>query len=482
MRAREPDEQGYVIRDGVRVAYECFGSQSPSVLFLPSWSIAPSLVWKFQVPHLARHARVITFDPRGNGRSDHPRDVGAYAPEEFVADALEVLDATGTSEAVLVALSRGNLYALQLAAQHPDRVLGWAALGPTIRGLGAGAQGRREALERFNLDLGVDEGWNRYNRHSWLRAYDEFVQFFFGELLPEPHSSKQLEDCFTWAMDIEPEVLVASELAIASADLDIGALFARVKCPVVVVHGTDDRAAPPSEGERVAELTGGRFIPIAGAGHLCQARHPVAVNRILSDLVRSLTPRSRPARPRLAGRRPRALYLSSPIGLGHVRRDLAIARALREERPDLDVQWLSQSPVTEFLEQAGEIVHPASSYLAHESAHIESEAGEHDLHAFAAVRRMDEILVNNFMVFDELVARGELRPVGRRRGVGPRPLPAREPGAEAGAVRVDDRLRGLDADARRRRARGVPDLGLERRDDRARRPVPPPARPVGLRR
>jgi predicted glycosyltransferase len=49
-------------------------------------------------------------------------------------------------------------------------------------------------------------------------------------------------------------------------------------------------------------------------------------------------------------------------------------------------------------------VHPASSFLASESAHIESEAGEHDLHAFAAVRRMDEILVNNFMVFDELVA------------------------------------------------------------------------------
>ena len=88
-----------------------------------------------------------------------------------------------------------------------------------------------------------------------------------------------------------------------------------------------------------------------------------------------------------------------------MRRDLAIADAMREERPDLEVQWLTQSPVAEFLEQRGEVVHPASRLLANESGHFESESGEHDLHAFQAVRRMDEVLVNNFMVFDDLVER-----------------------------------------------------------------------------
>ena len=48
-------------------------------------------------------------------------------------------------------------------------------------------------------------------------------------------------------------------------------------------------------------------------------------------------------------------------------------------------------------------MHPASAWLASESGHIESESGEHDLHAFQAIRRMDEILVANFMVFDDLV-------------------------------------------------------------------------------
>ena len=97
------------------------------------------------------------------------------------------------------------------------------------------------------------------------------------------------------------------------------------------------------------------------------------------------------------------LYLSSPIGLGHARRDIAIAQELRRLHPDLKIDWLAQHPVTAALESAGETVHPASRHLANEAHHIESESAEHDLHCFQAWRRMDEILVANFMVFHDLV-------------------------------------------------------------------------------
>ncbi|MBV8082599.1 MAG: alpha/beta hydrolase [Candidatus Eremiobacteraeota bacterium] len=102
-------------------------------------------------------------------------------------------------------------------------------------------------------------------------------------------------------------------------------------------------------------------------------------------------------------RKRRALYISSPIGLGHAQRDVAIARELRRLHPDLEIDWLAQDPVTRVLAASGERIHPASRFLASESAHIESESAEHDLHAFQAVRRMDEILVNNFMVFHDIV-------------------------------------------------------------------------------
>jgi hypothetical protein len=134
-------------------------------------------------------------------------------------------------------------------------------------------------------------------------------------------------------------------------------------------------------------------------------REPVLTNRLIRDFAETCAPVAR--RPRTwtrARERPRrALYVCSPIGLGHVRRDLAIADELRSLHPDLQIDWLTQDPVTRVLEERGERVHPASRFLASESAHIESEAGEHDLHVFQAVRRMDEILVANFMVFADLV-------------------------------------------------------------------------------
>jgi predicted glycosyltransferase len=103
----------------------------------------------------------------------------------------------------------------------------------------------------------------------------------------------------------------------------------------------------------------------------------------------------------------RALYISSPIGLGHAQRDVAIADELRKLHPDLEIDWLAQHPVTAVLESHDERIHPLSAQLASESAHITAESSEHDLNAFQAIRRMDEILLNNFMVFHDAVTEGE---------------------------------------------------------------------------
>ncbi|HEV8699265.1 MAG TPA: glycosyltransferase [Candidatus Limnocylindrales bacterium] len=110
---------------------------------------------------------------------------------------------------------------------------------------------------------------------------------------------------------------------------------------------------------------------------------------------------------RSLARRRKALYISSPIGLGHAQRDVSIAAELRKLHPDLEIDWLAQDPVTKVLETHGERLHPLSAELASESAHITAESSEHDLNAFQAIRRMDEILVNNFMVFHDAIETGE---------------------------------------------------------------------------
>jgi pimeloyl-ACP methyl ester carboxylesterase/predicted glycosyltransferase len=399
-RARYPDTEGYVERDGVKIFYEVYGEGDKTVLFLPTWSIIHSRTWKMQIPYFARHLRVVTFDGRGNGKSDRPAGKDAYAESEFAADALAVLDATATDKAVLVAFSRGAQRALLLAAHHPERVSGVAFIDPAMPL--PPSMPRDEMRAEFDKKLDSDEGWAKFNSHYWLKDHRGFLEFFFSQVFTEPHSTKQIEDCVGWGLETSPETLIATQIAqgIETED-EVRDLADKVRCPVIVIHGTEDALRSHESGAALARLTGGELISVEGSGHAPHGRDPVKVNLILRDFVEPPPPVTRWVRGK--SRRRRALYISSPIGLGHAQRDVAIARELRKQVPDLEIDWLAQDPVTKVLEGEEEQIHPASRYLANESRHIESESAEHDLHCFQAWRRMDEILLNNFMVFHDLV-------------------------------------------------------------------------------
>ncbi|MGH3030954.1 MAG: alpha/beta fold hydrolase [Gaiellaceae bacterium] len=405
-RARYPDEEGYVERDGVRVFWERYGHAPTAFLLFPTSPISQSRLWKAQIPYLARRYRVLTFDPRGNGRSDRPADAAAYGYWEFVEDGRAVLGAAGAERAILAGVCDGGGWALMLASAHPDTALGVAALAPCLPYLSAPHP--NYTRYPFAEPLDTDEGWAKYNLNYWRRDFRGFLEFFFSQQLPEPHSTKQIEDCVGWGLGTDPETLALADeeapLPWRSAE-DAQALCERVSCPVLVVHGELDACQTRERAAAVAELTRGTLLTLEGAGHLPQARHPVKVNGLLRDFGESVVPPEPRVRrwTRALDRRRRALYVSSPIGLGHARRDLAIAKELRRLVPDLEIDWLAQHPVTTVLEAEGERIHPASAELANESTHIESESAEHDLHAFQAIRRMDEILVANFMLFHDVV-------------------------------------------------------------------------------
>jgi len=397
-RARYPDEEGYVEREGVRIFYEVYGSGEPTVLLLPTWSIIHSRHWKAQIPYLARHCRVVTFDGRGNGRSDRPGTVEAYHEREFAADALAVMDATGSERAVIVGLSAGVLWGVLLAAEHPERVAAAVFIAPAT----PFARHLARVSTPFDEPLESYEGWAKYNRYHWREDYRDFLEFFFSQVFTEPHSTKQIEDCVGWGLETTGETLALTYLGRVLGDRDeFARLCERITCPVLIIHGTEDAVRPFVASEEFAEVTGGALVALEGSGHCPHARDPVRVNLLLRDAV---APPPAPRRwTRARNRAKRALYVSSPIGLGHARRDIAIARELRRLHPDLEIDWLAQHPVTAALDAAGERVHPASRLLANESRHVESESAEHDLHCFQAIRRMDEILVANFMVFHDVV-------------------------------------------------------------------------------
>ena len=423
MRPRQPTESGVVDRDGVGIHWETYGSGEETLVLLPPWMIVHSRIWKAQVAGLADHFRIVTYDARGCGRSDRPTDPAAYGPEAHTGDALAVLDATGTERAVFVGNSYGGLLALVLAAFAPERVAGAVFIGPSTDLSGTADAPLTRALLHFHDEPDVEEGWGRYNRHAWARDFPGFVRWFTETALAEPHTTKPREDALSWGLDTTAEVLTATVAARAGVPPEksaaaLRAVIPAVTCPTLVIQGLLDEICPPTFGRDLAGALGSELVEMPDAAHCPQVRFPIQVNELIRSFVARRVstdttgpvgvvcdPGHAPA-PRRT-RPPRVLYLSSPIGLGHARRDLAIASELRTLVPEAEIDWLAQDPVTRVLDAAGERVHPASRRLASESAHLEAETDEHDLHVFEALRRMDEILVTNFSVFSDVTASGE---------------------------------------------------------------------------
>jgi pimeloyl-ACP methyl ester carboxylesterase/predicted glycosyltransferase len=405
MRAKMPVREGFVDRDGVRLHYEIYGDGAKTMLFVPPWSIVHLRVYKAQLPYFSERFRCIAYDGRGNGKSDRPEDAAAYSLDNYVSDALAVMDATQTDKAIFVGLSSGAMLICILAAYHPARVEAGIFAGAAAS-VGPGysymtPQHFLEKSERF-------EGWDKYNREHWLSDYPDFADHFVRNIFSEPHSTKQIEDGIEWANDTNGPVLAKTvEARLIAPPFDVSeAMYRKITCPLLMIHGDNDQIQPHARGALVAELTGAEFVTIPGGGHNPLGRFPAKCNVLINDFLDRRLETTEPKRRSDSLKMKRALYLSSPIGLGHGRRDIAITRELRKLHPDLEVAWLAQDPVTRLLEANGENIHPLSARLASESRHIELESGEHDLHAFQAIRRMDEVLIHNFMIFQDAVDGG----------------------------------------------------------------------------
>jgi pimeloyl-ACP methyl ester carboxylesterase len=284
MRAREPDADGFVDHGGVKLHWEVFGDGGPTLLLLPAWTIIHARFWKAQVPYLARHFRVITYDGPGNGRSDRPLLSTPYGYEAEGRSALAVLDATGTERAMLVSLSMGAQWALWATTHHPGRVLGNVFIGPSLNL----ESWEEDVVPPFDEPYSSTAGWARYNRHYWLEHWEDFVEFFYSQCFTESHSTKQVEDGVGWGLETTPQVLIAAEEAPEPDEATLRRWCDRVRRPTLVIHGDNDRICPLRSGAALARATGGTLVVVEGAGHLPNARDPVKVNLLIREFAESL--------------------------------------------------------------------------------------------------------------------------------------------------------------------------------------------------
>ena len=377
--------EGTIERDGVRCWYAVWGDHGPWLAFAPLYQVADTRMLKAVVPYLSRHFRVVTTDTRGAGRSDRPQRADAYDFDAYCLDFVAALDAAGADRVAVVGISAAAMVAIRFAAERPERVTHLIVAG-----------GFAETRIDDPAIARVAAADVQAMRTDWA----DYLDRFFTLLFTEPHSTKPFEDGVRHGWSTTGTTVAWSREGWLGHD--VGDLARRVACPTLVIHGDEDRRVGIARGEAIRDLVpGARLLTIGGGGHVTAARDPVAFNRTVRGFVGGAPLPS--TWTRAMARRRRALFVSSPIGLGHVQRDLAIARELRKLVPDLGIDWFTTDPAASYLAREGERLHPITARLANESRHFEHEAGEHDLNAFFALRSMDEIMVANFMTFSDLM-------------------------------------------------------------------------------
>jgi pimeloyl-ACP methyl ester carboxylesterase len=263
-----PVKQGFVESHGSRIAWKLYGEGHRVVLFIPTWNIVDSRVVAQQVAFLARHRRVLTYDPRGAGLSDRP--AAGYGFEAHSDDARAVLDENQVERAAVVTASRGINAAVLLAARSPERVERLVVIAPYMR-----------------LDpVRPDEARAERDRTAaiWRSDWPGFVQAFMERVFSEQDSRDTIAEVVRIGLEASPEVLIQQE---SELDWELAPpLLGQVRCPTLVIHGAGDRTTPAQVVRAIAAaIAGARLVLLDGAGHRPDIRDPERLNRLLSEFL-----------------------------------------------------------------------------------------------------------------------------------------------------------------------------------------------------
>jgi pimeloyl-ACP methyl ester carboxylesterase/predicted glycosyltransferase len=373
----------YAQNDRVKIWYEIHGKGEPTLVLVPGFQIVHSETFKrTYVPHLSRHMRVVTLDLRGNGKSDKP-DAG-YDIETYAEDIHAVVEAAGLNLFTMAGLSLGAPTVIKYQATHPGRVSNLILLS-----------GFASRLQSEDYPLGRPREEGESLIQIWQDQPESMLKVFIEMACSEQYSLRNKELVWKWAHDTLPEMWgKCFEAAIFS---DVKEHLQGINIPVLIIHGQDDRLVPSADAEYLHEnIPSSTLIITADSGHSFLRTWP----QVSCNILNFLKPEKMPSENRNDKKNvPKILWISSPIGLGHVKRDLAIAAEIRKKLPGVTIHWLSVNPVRSVLEGLGEQIHPLSDYLMDESGHFESHGKSYSLDATEAYWDMEKLLNNNCMVF-----------------------------------------------------------------------------------
>ncbi len=238
---------------GLKLHYRVQGNPAGPWLVLLNGLLSDTTMWAGVLPGLADRFRILTFDSRGQGRSDAPLE-GPYLTAQLALDAWELFKALGIERPWLIGLSNGSALSLELLTTHPDAFAG-AVLTSAMPNFDFAMSLKAEHWARclevggplMQFDAVAPFLWGDAfleARHGILRAYHQVVT---GADRPQHGNLHQIRGTLGW---------------------DIRDRLARIQVPVLLLSGAEDLLTPPWKClETARRISRSRFEIVPGIGH-----------------------------------------------------------------------------------------------------------------------------------------------------------------------------------------------------------------------
>jgi class 3 adenylate cyclase/pimeloyl-ACP methyl ester carboxylesterase len=243
----------YARNGGVAIAYQVVGEGGVDLVYVPDYM--SNLVFWWASPHwrpfyerLAQSFRLILFDKRGTGLSDHGPHFAAL--ETRMEDLRAVLDAVGSSRTVVLGAQEGSGMAAMYAATYPERTRALVLFHPAPD-FGPEAEAQEELA-----DL----------RDRW--GTREYSDELLSQGCPTLYEREEDRELFANELRVGASPAVAYALNRAFTDTDLSAVLPAVRAPTLVLYRRGGRFSEEAKNlEYAARIPGARTMRVSGTDY-----------------------------------------------------------------------------------------------------------------------------------------------------------------------------------------------------------------------
>lgn len=294
--------------DGTCIRYTILGPADGPVVTMCAGFLCPDTYWKYLVPGLTPHYRVLVWNYRGVGVSDLPRKPGFHAvniaPKALSVDANArdlqvVLDEEGITDTVLVGHSMGFQTALEAYRQFPERIAALVSVAGTYRSPLRTFYGTDLSARTVPFALPLLHTFPRVTLFLWrglMRSPATYpaARYVLRAAGPKARSG-DLTGYFEHLSMSDP--LIAAKMIRGMHEHSAEDLLDDIDVPVLICHGTADPFTPPRVAKTMADrIPGAEAVWISDGSHTLPIEHPDEILRSLEPFLERSFTRIEPAR------------------------------------------------------------------------------------------------------------------------------------------------------------------------------------------